>query len=229
MSFFTKTLYFILLIALVVQPHYVAGHIFSFSTEYAQSITTVIILLLIYGVYRLNEADIKKKQLEIRKSNDQLQDAWKYIGKTNRQLPLLGRITTNILCLPKENKKNKRKVFEGLLDAAVIEIMGAEYGVFRFVDIEKGRTVSEITNTNNLSCPGIQVSNKELLAKVKDEQVFRMENGLTIIASSQSQSKVICFLVLSNVEDQINDNLAEVQAITDQALLLNGLLNQSNS
>lgn len=224
MSFITKTLYFILLIALVLQPHYVAGHIFTFSTEYAQSITTVIILLLIYGVYRLNQADILKKQHEIRKSNDQLQDAWKYIGKTNRRLPLLSRITTNILCLPKENKRNKKRVFEDLLDTAVIEIVGAEYGLFRFVDKRKGRTVSEITNTNYLTGKDLQISNKELLTKVNHEQVFRMENGLTIIASSQSQSEVVCFLVLPNAEDKINDNLAEVQAITDQALLLHGLL-----
>ena len=147
MSVFSKTMYFLLLAALILQPHYFAGHIFSVPSQYAQSGATIVILLMIYGVYDLNRRDLIKKQRELEASNDQLQDAWKYIGSTNRRLPLLTQITTKILCLPKKTKKHRKKVLENLLDTAVTEVMNSNYGMFRFVDVDKVRTITEIKRT----------------------------------------------------------------------------------
>ncbi len=225
MSKFSKIIYVLLLGALVLQPHFIAGHIFSVPKAYAQSITTIVILIMFYWVYELNRRDLVRKERELEISNNDLRDAWKYIGRANRRLPLLNQITTKILCLPKKTKKHRKKVLEDLLDTAVTEVMNSGYGMFRFIHLDKGRTIAEVKKTKNIREQDLGVSNKELIDKLREEQVFQTDNGLTVVASSENDNGVNCFLVLSNSEYKIDDSIAEVQAITDQALILYGFLN----
>lgn len=224
MSKFSKIMYILLLVALILQPHYIAGHIFYVPKAYAQSVATVIILGMIFGVYEFNRRDFLKKEKELEKSSGELRDAWQYIGSVNRRLPLLNQITTKILCLPKQTKKHRKKVLEDLLDTAVTEVMNSEYGMFRFVSLSNTRTVTEIKKTKHLREQKLEVSNKELTEKLRQEQVFQTKKGLTVVASSENENGINCFLVLSDTEDKFSDNIAEVQAITDQALILHSFL-----
>lgn len=224
MSKFSKIIYLLLLGALVLEPHYIAGHIFFVPKAYAQSIATVVILLLIYGVYEFNKRDLNKKEKEIKKSMAELTEAWKYIGAVNRRLPLLNQITTKILCLPKKTKKHRKKVLEDLLDTAVTEVVNTDYGMFRFVHLENGRTITEIKRTKHIREQNLEVSNKELAQMSRKEQIFQTESGLMVISSSENENGISCFLILPNTDDKIDENIAEVQAITDQALIMHGFL-----
>src|SRR3989338_4562982 len=135
MTLFTKITYLILFILLILHPHFIQNHIGFFAPAYAQSLTTLVIVGLGYGLYLLHKKDVDRREEEIKISTDKLVEAFKYIGEVNWHLPLLKNLTTDLLHRKWQLSKEKKNIFNELLGLAVISIARAEWGLFRFVDM----------------------------------------------------------------------------------------------
>ncbi len=126
MNQFTKIIYILLFVLIVLTPHFGIGHFFLISKQYAQSLVMVVLFAVAYGVYLLHRRDLRRAEEEKQKlqnkfsfSSERLNDAYKYIGSVNRRLSLLRAVSTDLLDRPKETKKGRRSIFEELLMTAV--------------------------------------------------------------------------------------------------------------
>ena len=214
MSRFTKTIYLLLLILLIAQPHFITGHVFFIPQVFAQSLANVLLIGIAYGVYRMHRKDIERKQREkeqmeqaLELSSSQLSDAYRYIGSINRRLPLLKAVTTGLLAQPKRYKNGKRLIFEELLATAVVSLARAPWGVFRFIDTNTGRTEREFIHTaKNYLLLKTTISNKKLLNMNESQQLEKID-GLHILSTSDYETAVRCFFVFAEGENDIENEI----------------------
>src|SRR3989344_5226058 len=226
MSRFTKTIYLLLLILLIAQPHFITGHVFFIPQVFAQSLANVLLIGIAYGVYRMHRKDIERKQREkeqmeqaLELSSSQLSDAYRYIGSINRRLPLLKAVTTGLLAQPKRYKNGKRLIFEELLATAVVSLARAPWGVFRFINTNTGRTEREFIHTaKNYLLLKTTISNKKLL-NANEMQWLEKIDGRYVLPTSDFEAAIRCFFIFSEGENNIENEKSTLQAIVDQAQL----------
>ena len=149
MRLVTKIAFFILFLVILVEPHFITGHVFSLPEEFAESVASLLVFGLAYGVYALNRRDAKRKEEQVRQleregriSQEKLIDAFKYIGVVNRRLPLLQTLTSDLLANEKGNDRARKDVFQRLLALAVTSVAKAEWGNVQ-IRGERARTDGE--------------------------------------------------------------------------------------
>lgn len=227
MSRFTKLIYIVLFIGLVIHPHFVTGHVFSVSQAYAQTLITLLIVFTGIMVYVLHKRDIAKRDLEKKEieskfevSSKNLNDSFKYIGLMNRRLPLLPRMTTGLIVRTNQTKNGKKTVFDDLLITAAVSIAGAKFGVFRFVDTSTQRTLKEFIYTDKGNTGKIPpISNSGLISNSGFEAT-RKNSKNYIFKTSDKKASIKCFMILSKEKQGSNGESSVLQAICDQAQLL---------
>ncbi len=227
MTQLTKIIYALLFVLIVLIPHFGIGHLFSIPERYAQSLITVALFAVAFGVYVLHRRDIRKKEEEKQTlenefsfSSKKLTGAYQYIGSVNRRLSLLSAVGTHLLERPKETKKGKHAIFEELLMTAVTTLGRSSWGMFRFVHVADGRTVKEFTHTTQgYILLKSKIGNKELLqARNTSDRSAEIAN-LYVIPTSDHEAAVQCFLIFTKEENNIESEFFTLQAIVDQAQL----------
>ncbi len=220
MSKVTKIIYAILFLLLILQPHF-ARHTSILPRQYLESIGTVVILLIAYVTYYFNKREIRQKVRQLKISEDKLIESFKYIGLINRRLPLLKKITSDLLSRPKVDKKGRRAIFEDLLATAVVSIAKAPWGLFRFIDMHQTSTTREFMyNNGHYILLRSKVSNKELLEARNGNRSITSLDDIHIISTSDSESATQCILIFpKNDTMPAEADIQVLRAIVDQAQL----------
>ena len=237
MSSTTKIIYGLLFVLLIIHPHFITGHVFYVSQAFAQSLATLVIIGIAVVVYLLHHRDIRKRELEkhqfeteLQISSTKLSEAYEYIGEVNNRLPLLTNVTTNLLNQTKRNKKGKKEILETLLATATVSLAHSSWGIFRFIEIEKERTVKEfVYTTKNYVLLKSKIGNNKLLKYERQNDGIIKIDGLFVLPTSDREALVQCFFIFSNGDKKVKDKLSTLQAIVDQAQLLHKYLYEQTS
>lgn len=234
MTQFTKIIYITLFTLIVLVPHFSIGHFFPFPAQYAQSLITVALFAVTFGIYLLHQRDIWKKDVEKQNleskfsfSSKKLNDAYQYIGSVNRKLSLLSAVGTDLLLRSKETKKGRKAIFEELLMTAVITLSHSPWGMFRFINMATGRTEQEFIHaTERYILLKFTVSNDELLQIKKVPNKIGEIDNLYVIFTSDIHASVQCCFVWEKGRDDIFAEISTLQAIIDQAQLFYSYLSE---
>jgi len=222
MTKLTKIVYFLLFVALVLQPHF-TDHLWFVPKPYVESILTVIIVGIAVLVYYLHQRELlksKKLQEALRISQEKLLDSFKYLGTVNRLLPLFQKLSSGLMTASKYSKRDKKNIFNNLLATAVVSIAKADWGLFRFIEIKSQRTIKEFVCANkNQVVLNRRVVNTELISSRGQQSKIKTVGEFSIIPTSDREMTVQCFLVFPQAKNSSNDELSTVQAIVDQAQL----------
>lgn len=220
MSKFTKIIYGLLFIALLLHPHFVPDHIGFLPRAYAESIITSFIIALALLMYYLHKRDIRRKDQELKTSSLKLSELFKYIGTVNLRLPLLKNLTSDLLANSKLSKKEKNKILQNLLATAIVSIAKVNWGIFRFIDVESYKTVKEFIFTNkDYVVMQTGIGNKELLNARKQQSAYKTFNDLWIVPTTEQEAIIQGYLLFPKPAEPLEDERWILQAITDQAQL----------
>ena len=220
MSKFTKFIYVLLFIALVLHPHFVPDHIGILPRAYAESLITGFIMALALLMYYLHKRDLRRKDAELKTSTEKLADSFKYIGLVNRRLPLLKSLTSDLLANSKLSKKEKLKIFQDLLATALVSVAKVNWGLLRFIDTDSGKTVKEfIFTTEEYVVMKNGIGNKELLQSRQQTAAIKTASDLFIIPTTEQEAVIQGHLVFPKPAESLEDERWILQAITDQAQL----------
>jgi len=231
MTGFTKIVYLILVILLVVLPFFITEPILFFSESHAEALTILAILGLAYlvHVYDVSLKEKEKKSLErqLETSIEKLNESFKYIGTVNRRLPLLRNLTTELLS--KSSEKNKM-VFEELLAIATSTISKSDWGMFRFISVKDQKTEREFSYTQrNYILLKTKIGNKELVEMVIGTDHTKKIGDLNVLSTTDKKEKIQCFLIFPEGENKIDTEYSILQAIVDQAQLFYKYLNWTSA
>lgn len=210
MSRFVKAIYAILFLALVLQPHFIQGHIFSIPEAYAQSIAIIILLEIWYLIHSLHRREVEKEQAkreraeaELHFSSEKLNDSYRYIGSVNRRLTLLPSVTSDLLGQNTEDEKSKRAIFEELLATAVTTLAHTRHGSFHFIRVSDAKTEQEFKYTVGEVNVGVgRFNNQDLiLAKQNSPKriFFSMEQVCYRPLIEKRRFNAFSFLILMRV------------------------------
>lgn len=222
MSSLTKIIYAALFAVLLLQPHLIQRHIFPSASPYVENAITVSVFALGFLTYLLHQHDLKKKESEnqrlgtkLKTEHAKLLESFEYLGLVNRRLPLLQNLTSDLLTDFKDIHREKKRIFEKLLNTAVVSIADAEWGLLRFVHEPKQRTLKEFSFSRTNIAPAIQLGNKELL----ESQKHSISGDYSSIVSSDVSRPERCFLIIPKQNNLSEENLNILRAIVDQAHL----------
>lgn len=227
MSAIVYFIYFLLFIALLVEPHIIKGHVAEMNAPFLQSLSTIVIVGVAGLVYWLHQRDITRREnektrlkQENAKSLDHLIDLSADLGLVNRRVSLLHVITTDLLRKTDKNNQSKQALMEELLATAVMSLSQAEWGIFRFVDTEQGRTVGEFTFARKKdTLPRAVIGNKILVNFQKESNRTLEPAPYRIFATTDQAAAVKCHYIFPHGE-ALEKNEHVIQNIVDQAQLL---------
>lgn len=236
MSSFTKIIYAILFVILLLQPHLIERHIFPSASPYVQNVITILVFVFGFLTYFLHQHDVRKKEKEnqqlgtkLRVEQAKLLDSFKYLGLVNRRLPLLQNLTSDILTDFQDVGREKKRIFERLLNTAVVSIIDTEWGALRFVHESKQRTLKEFSFSRAQSFPVIQLGNKALLQSRNGKDNHVIIGDYSLIVSSNASHPETCFLIIPRQHDLQEEDLNILRAIVDQAHLFYSYVYPVNS
>lgn len=228
MSRFVKVIYVLLFLALVLQPHFIQGHIFSIPAAYAQSIAILVLLEIWYLIHSVHQREMEKERVrreraeaELHFSSEKLNDSYRYIGSVNRRLTLLPSVTSDLLGQYKEDKKSKRIIFEELLATAVTTLTHSSHGSFRFIRVSDAITEQEFRYTLGEVNIGVDRYNNQDILQARQasaDRIFSL-SGTGVLPTSDQEAPVQCFFLFINDGSPLKEQEATLQAIVDQAQL----------
>ncbi len=220
MSTIVKVVYFLLFLGLVVLPHFIVGDILFLPQAYVQSLSSLVLVCIGLFLYYLHEWDLRRMEKKLEVSTDKLNDAYAYLGTVNRRLPLLEGVTTDLLRTSDTENNKKKEVFVSLLATVVTSLVRADWGMFRFVDTASKNTVREFIYTQkNYVLLKTEFSNQELLDTRGSTGHVHELRDLYVLHTSDATTALPCFLMFPKGEEDIDDVLAVIQSIVDQAQL----------
>jgi len=226
MSSLTKIIYAILFVILLLQPHLIERHIFPSASPYVQNAITILVFVFGFLTYFLHQYDVRKKEQEnqqlgtkLKAEQAKLLDSFKYLGLVNRRLPLLQNLTSDILTDFQDVGREKKRIFERLLNTAIVSIIDAEWGALRFVHESRQRTLKEFSFSRTQPFPGIQLGNKELLQSRNRKGKHVIVGDYSLIVSSNASHLETCVLIIPRQYDLQEEDLNILRAIVDQAQL----------
>ncbi len=206
MSKFTKIIYFLLFVALLLHPHLIPDHIRFLPRAYAESVFTSFIVGVGFLVYYFHKKDIQKRERQkqelLQKANSlnqELVSSLKYIGSVNRRFSLLNDLTSELLASVQHTNKGRKELFQKLLSIAAVSVAKTYWGSLKFVHRHKKQMI------------------KEFIYKDREENPPVAEE-VVVINSSDVESPIECRLILPKVPETAREHRT-LQIITDQAQL----------
>lgn len=219
MSKTTKTVYILLFLALVFQPH-LSLHISGIPRPYVESLVTLVILVMAYATYKLSNAEIFKKEEALQISEGKLTDSWSYIGKANRRLELVPALSTRILSKETMTKNDKKLIFTNVLNTVAVSIAKTDWALLRFVRRDSEQIIKEfLFSTKESFLPPKHIGRLRF-------NTSSSENGMKetptcyLIATTDRNADIQAHLILPKSEAWSMEDYPIIQAITDQTQLL---------
>jgi hypothetical protein len=156
----------------------------------------LVVSYFVLGLYReeLNNYRNYIKELSLKKADveSRLSDAFKYIGAVNIQVEEIQSIFSLLKEYPKD-KKDFKNTFR-FLSEKVLCIVKVDWVIFRIINMDSLRTVSEYSETRgNIVLLKHNISNKSV---VTTESI----NGFSIISSDQTNLIIKMFCIVPSEE-----------------------------
>lgn len=221
MGFATQFVYILFAALLIFEPYVIKDDLWFLSQRGATSLVNAIVLVLAYVLFVFVKRDMRRKDQETEAAEKRLNsfrgtlnDAFAYIGILNRRLPIMKSMTTDLLVHTPSTKKEKRRVFQELLDTAIGSIVKTEWGVLRFVRVDRQQTVQEFIFGDGTHPP---VSNQLLTSQPPELMGAKHVDGVWCVGASERNSPVRCFLVFPHFERIDDKDDMVLQSIVDQA------------
>ncbi len=220
MSWPKLTIYIILFLLLLLEPHVIRGHVLGFDASYAQSATTLVIIVLAGVTHFMHRRDLASSEREQKRLTDQALESFRYVAQANHRVPFIEEMTTHLLVRKSTTKRERQAQFEHLLTLAVVSTARADWGLLRFVAVGKTRTIAEFWRE--------QGNGQNFPSRISNGQLLRLETGggqvvedgvVSFLGSSDATAPVRCFLALPS-RSEIQRQRATLQALVDQAQLL---------
>lgn len=227
MSLIAKFIYVALFAVLLAQPHVFRGHLLAWSSPLLHNAITVVVIGVAALVYRLHVADIRKRErqnLRLQQHLDcldeRLVEAFKYIGLVNVRLPLLRQLTSELLGRATISRRQKKSIFEQLVEIASTSIAKTSWAMLRCVDVSRVRTVHEFFFGDVAPQP---VSNKTIM-NILTHPGGSPSAAVEVISSSDPRAQERYVLLLPPNPGLSRDERTVLQVIVDQAQLFHGYL-----
>lgn len=195
-------LFGIVFLVAILTPHIVHGHIF-ISEKYAESAILFLDIILAYVFYLMYKREMKKADKEKRKTEEDLLDSYKYIGKANVHASMLRKFVNFISLRYCDKKKfNEKKVFNNLLSIIVVSFLKVNNGAVRFIDKKSGNTVGEFFYNKSEQEFKIKLSNNEII-----HNKIISNKKINIIKSDYKNGEIICvFYYNKNINEEVDVN-----------------------
>ena len=231
---FLQSLYFIIYLLLssviIVTPILITGSVyitekFIIDEEIAEVILLGILFSLSIFIFTLYKREASKQEELIRKmkndkktAEERLYDSLSYIGKVNVQIEEIKTIFNTTNTYP-ETRNDFKKTFR-FLSERVLGIVNTNWALFRIIDSNTQRTISECFETRHgFSCHYPHISNKMIVEKQL------ISPYTTIISNSKNLNILVCCTMPI---DKINsDQRVFIQAIINEIIMLFIILNSS--
>jgi len=218
---FLKNLYLsilvLLAIVIVATPSIIQFGVSLLEEEYLEESLIFIMFIIGYVVYLMYQKELEKnlKRLSLihedkKKLEDQLIDAFKYIGNSNSQIEVFKSIFAGMEKYPK-NKKEMNEIME-LLAKNILKIISVDWLVFRIINIEQNRTLKEFSETR-----GNAILTKY---KINNEDLIKGSNNDYIIINSKQKSMNIQGYCIFPMVKISNEQRTMIEAIVSQLEML---------
>ena len=134
---------FATVVAAILVPHFVDGHLLSLSNAVTQSIIlSVDLAIAAVLIWALNR-EIARERAEKRSLEHRLDDSFRYIGRANVSLEII-RTFSSALTQVETNRETKT-VFQNLHQTISVGVARADAARTRFIDPATGRTITEFS------------------------------------------------------------------------------------
>lgn len=223
-------MYLLLSSVIIVTPILIKGSVYItekiiIDEEIAETILLGILFslsILIFNLYRREaskqEELIKKMKNDKKTTEEKLYDSLSYIGKVNVQIEEIKTIFNTTNTYP-ETRNDFKKTFR-FLSERVLGIVNTNWALFRIININTQRTISECFETRHgYSCQYPHISNKMIVEKQL------IVPFTTVISNSKNLNILVCCTMPI---DKINsDQRVFIQAIINEIIMLFIILNSS--
>lgn len=218
---FLKNLYLSILVALaiiiVATPSIIQFGVSLLREEYLEEFLILIMFIVGYVVYVMYQKELEKNKkilLAIKEDKrileDELIDAFRYIGNTNAQIDVFRSIFAGMEKYPKD-KQEMEDIME-LLAQNILKIIAIDWLIFRIVDIQNEKTLKELKETRgNFVLNNHKLNNNELIKYTINEY--------TAITSRQDNMNIKGFCVLPKMEISKQQRIM-IEAIVSQLEML---------
>lgn len=208
--------FFLLIISIIFTPLLVQRGFLIFPEETLESILLFFQVAIGWRIFRLYEQSVESREVEIQKlegeyqkRENELLEAFAYLGKVNVQISLIQSFLKKLKA-PSSRKEAESYINE-ILEIA-LTLSGKEWVTLRALDVKTLNTTSEYwaKAKTDVDTQGIKIGNKDLV-KWDQDQEESQKNGFLVLGSAGSGiSPVKSFLVLMNdtkMEPDIKDFL----------------------
>jgi len=218
---FFKNLYLSILIVLAIviiaTPSIIQFGVSLLKEEYLEEALIIIMFIIGYAVYIMYQKELEKNKKMLlateedkRILEDELIDAFKYIGNTNSQIEVFKSIFAGMEKYPKD-KKEMTGVME-LLAKNILKIIAIDWLVFRIVNIQNEKTLRELSETR-----GDAIINNH---KINNNDLIKCRlNDYMAITSKQDNMNIKGFCVFPKVEIAKEQKIL-IEAIVSQLEML---------
>lgn len=207
----------VLAIIVIATPSIIEFDVFLIKEKYLEEALILIMFIVGYAVYVMYKRELEKNikiLSEIRedKANleDQLIEAFKYIGNTNSQIEVFKSIFSGMEKYPKD-KKEMTSVMQ-LLAKNILKIIAIDWLVFRIVDVRNEATLKEFSETRgDTILIKYKINNTELIKGTKTDY--------TTINSRQKTMNIQGFCIFQKI-DITKEQRMMIEAIVSQLEML---------
>ena len=223
-----KIIYVLLILALLVQHHYVVSREFPIPTPYVEDIGTLLAATIAYIVYRMYKRDREAEyalrmqaQERLQASSRELTDALTYIGKANRRIPLIEELTTQLYQKKISNSSELYKQLYYFLSLAIQSLAQVTHGLL--VLTVDGAVVMRMPYSNGEELKK-SVRNdvvSTVLDQLKEEERNAVDQSeYTIVHSCIHSIPVTASIAIIDSIEKENDEMMIIESVTNQIALL---------
>lgn len=173
-------------------------------------------------LFKRQENQKQQIKKELNHSVDELNDAFRYIGRANRQLPLFQDVTTNLFTKRHEMRKDKTKILEDLLATIICSVAKSSAGMIVCVNKNSSEIIRKVVYPDKkLFEIGSMGDILNILSKNSPKKFPLVVGNFLVFSTSDHRANVRVVLVLPNTKDIEKAMHSSIQAMVDQMQLLN--------
>ena len=197
-----------------LMPHVIHGHILFLPRAYAESGAIILNFVIAFAFYSQYRKDVKSVLAEKDRSEKKLLSSYEYIGRANRLIQMLQSFSS--LPTGKQSERNKKEMLGSMVKELAIEVFGAESAIFRFINSDNGRTLTEYKYLKRGHSRPARLSNRVLLKK----ETGMAKDGTTLVFVSRAYADygILCAAGFEGIDLVVDEKTA--RALVNQVFLL---------
>ncbi|OGF46666.1 MAG: hypothetical protein A2231_06000 [Candidatus Firestonebacteria bacterium RIFOXYA2_FULL_40_8] len=215
--------YFLTLFLSFALPFFITGGFWVHFVHYSTILLLFSLGVLLAILNKIEIFEIKKREKEKQENlsafTEELIDAYKHLGTVNRQLEMIkGLIGSSAFSHEEINRANLNKVLLNNLSSVVASIR-AKWGVLRFIDVEKGKTLSQFVfapkGAENTKLP--KIDNSDLIDYLKEK---KWHPKLFFVTPDEKDRRFVVLIILPKTKKLLEIDDTFLRIFTNQAQLI---------